>query len=138
MKTSLPPKTHSQRQIQHRLSLDRGLHPRLAQEGQIPTAEISEGLGSKFLLVAGMSTSFNHCSGKHSRNSSSSSISRIFAQELCFQVPLLFLNLGSALLGQVVGVTHEPRTGTVVFGVGCAFSGTGSLSSSTSPARTSR
>ena len=85
----------------------------------------------KFLLVAGMSTSFTHCSGKHSRNNSSSSISRIFAQELCFQVPLLFLQLGSALLGKVVGVIHEPRTGTVVFGVGCALSGAGSLSSST-------
>ena len=43
----------------------------------------------------------------------------------CFQVPLLFLQLGSALLGQVVDVTHEPRTDDVEFGVGCAFSGTG-------------
>ena len=114
--------------VQHSLKAS---HEEVAPKVHIEILEVNVFL-LQVLLVTGMSTYFIHCSGKHIRNSSSSSISRIFAQELSFQVSLLFLQLGSALIGQVVGVTHEPRTGTVVFGVGCAFLGASSLSSSTS------
>ena len=82
-------------------------------------------------LVAGINKSLTHCSGNVILKRERSVISEIFGQLYCLHTPLVLWKFTSDRLGQMFGVTHFPMVW--VSGVfGWAFSGAGSLSSSTS------
>ena len=60
------------------------------------------------LLVVGVKTPLTHCSGNAILKIDSSVISEIFGQLCSLHTPLVLRKFTSALLGQMVGVTHYP------------------------------